>query len=355
MYLRMLTVGSCFALGLVGCAVSATGQGSTSVAANSPSSPLAPVTPVAPVADEARALAWAWTSVGCFVGGPWSELLGARPEDRVVAHRARCREVVTGPLAGKADDDAALDAVRGLDAAAVAKVVDAIDGAAQNMGDRRKALIALVKASADASREAMSARRAAEAIRGDLAVKDGAQATADLRGNSDALTAKAALAALYGLGTDEARLVALVLAADHLESVRGLSPAAKSIIASPAFDVVLGQPLPAGALDPKHGAWLDYVRDAAKAAGHPVDLGPGAATVDLEKAAFAGVVAGFADRFETLAPKLQGAPRAAADAYVKRLRAAVADFDAKAKAKVDAKKTTDDAAKKASEDPKKKK
>ncbi|MEO7094671.1 MAG: hypothetical protein ABI175_15545 [Polyangiales bacterium] len=297
-------------------------------------------------ADEALAIRWAWTSIGCFVGGPWSEALGARPEDRIAADVVRCRDVVSGPLRAAGDDAAALAAVRGLDPATVQRVVDAIGEEAAGMGERKTPLLTFIRASADAAREAMMARRVSEAIRLDLAAKDGPKATAEMNDGRTALTARSALAALQAIGTDDARVVALILAADHVEAARGLPPAAKLLAASPAFDVVLSTPLPEGAFDYKAGAWLAYVRAAAKAAGHPAELGNNAATNDVERLAFAGVASGFADRFEALVPKVQGAPHDVAAGYAESLRAALADAEAKAKAKVEAKKTTDEAVKK---------
>ena len=347
---------------VAGCTAHATATGPAIVSATggenvADAPPTSSSTSTSIAADEGRAVAWAWTSIGCFVGGAWSAgstHAGARPEERLAEGEARCREVVTGPLGGKSDDAPALAAVRGLDAATVARVLDAIGESARGMGARKQPLVALVKATAEAAREAMMARRIAEAIRLDFAAKDEPKATAELKGGQGALIAKGALSTLHALGSDEARLVALILAAEHVEAVRGLPPAAKLLAASPAFDVVLATPLPEGAFEFKPGAWLGYVREAAKASGHPAELGANVPNADVEKAAFAGVAAGFADRFEAVAPKLQGPPRDAAERYAARLRVVLAEFAAKSKAKVDAKKTADDAAKKSTEDAAKK-
>lgn len=242
-------------------------------------------------------------AIGCFVGGAWSEALGALGEERTLATTRRCRMLVTDALGGKPDDTAMLERVRSIDPGAVDPIARAI--ALASRPQERSSAVTFVHAVADAAREALSARRASGAVR---AAKD---AEAALHDAEPALVAKDALAKLHAMGDARARLVALVLAADHLDSARGLPPRGRTLAASPAFSVTLALPPPAD------DAWLPYLRAAAKAAGHPGDA---------EKAAFTGVVRGFADRFEGLAKELPASEeRDVALGYAKRVRAKLAD------------------------------
>lgn len=284
----------------------------------------------------------AWKAIGCFVGAPWYALLGAPPEERAVAARAGCRDVAKLGRSFAADDPLAVSALAGLEPDAVDRVIATIErelGAARDK-DR---WVRLLRASADAARETMLVRRAAEQLKRDFN-KEMMKSTDGWPATPDSLADKTALAAL---DTDDAKLVTLLLAADRLESLRGLPSSAKSFVAAPAFDVLFGQPLPPAARKLTPGAWLGYVRAAATAGGHPVSLPPSASTADLEKAAFAEVAHALADRLDALAPTLSGPPKTVALAYVRRLRDALAAADDRALAKRNAAATTDAAAKNA--------
>ncbi|MBI2393039.1 MAG: hypothetical protein HYV09_25875 [Deltaproteobacteria bacterium] len=247
-----------------------------------------------------------YAAVGCFVGGPWSEALGAFGEERTLATTHRCRMLVTDALGKKPDDLAALARVQAIEPEVVDAVVRVIEKAARP--EDRAELVALVPAVADAAREANAARRAATAVR------DAKDADAAIAAGEAALVAKDGLARLWGLPSGPARAVGLVIAADHLESSRALPPRAKVLAASPMFSVLFSLARPATA----DAAWLPYLQQAAKAAGHAPAAGD-------EKAAFVAVALGIADRFAALAKKLPlGEPREAALGYEQRLRAEIA-------------------------------
>lgn len=291
--------------------------------------------------DPDKAHRWAWSSIACWVGGAWSEALGALGEERVLATVRRCRMVATETLGAKLDDEDALAAVRGLDGKTVDRVVLAIEQAGSTMPNKAQ-LIAVVRATADASREAMMARRAAEAVRKDLSAKDNARLEKDVADGANAMTAKDALAKLQSLDAGKlspaAKAIALVLAADHVEAARGLEPREKAMIASPAFEVVFGVARPKG--DFKAGDWLAYVTATAKAAGHAPE--ESASTHDKEQSAFAGVVAGFQDKFEAVGKQLEGGEiKEVVAGYSKRLKSELAEASAKSKAKSDAKAQSD--------------
>jgi hypothetical protein len=246
---------------------------------------------------DSRALAHA--AMLCFVGGVAHELLGGRD---------RCATVTE---AIGADASSRL-AVRAMEPTAVSAVLGKLD-------DARWA--ALVRRTVEASREATAARR-----------KDADDA---------ALAAHAALAALFAEKDPSSRVVALTLAADRLESVRGLPPRRKIAAATPTFRLVYQiEPPSEGA----PGAWLGWVSAAAAAAGRPAPST--GSTHARAQAAFGGVVLGLALQLEAAGRDADGDMRALADAYARRLQAAVAEADAKAKAKLDAKAAADAAEKK---------
>lgn len=264
-------------------------------------------------ADPARAERVAHAAVACFLHGTWEELANGKD---------RCAFLASDVL----HDAKSLPAVRAIEPSAVDAVVDAITRA----GPADAQLGAVVRSVADAAREAMRARAEAERAR-----KPSGQ------GDEAILSASAALAHLNALESKLGRVVALVLAADHLENVKGLAPRFKIAAAAPAFTVIFGAPRPTTTAP---GAWLAYVSSAAAAAGHGVpDQGN---THERAQAAFAGVVQGLAERMESAANAATGEARSVAIAYAKRLRDALAETAAKAKAKADAKTTADEAEKK---------
>ena len=282
--------------------------------------------------DENEAHRLAWQAIGCFVGGPWSEALGASGEERVLADTKRCREIANGPLGAKPEDEKALDAVRAADPEVVTRLLPALE---KKFGDKRdEKLLALVRAAADAGREAQAVRRVAEAMRKSK-TKQPSEADAAT------LAAKVALTALSKVGTDEARLVQLVLGADRVESARGLAPAGKLSTASPGFEVVFGVAPSSVPKDAEQSDWVTYLTGVAKAAGHAPQAVPEASQNELEQAAFTGVAQGFADRFEALAAKLApSVAKGAANGYAAQLRNQLADAEAKVKAKNAAKKSS---------------
>jgi len=281
--------------------------------------------PVAkPAPDHAKAARWALASIACFTNGLWDELQGTTSD--------RCRVLAVEALGAKSDDAAALAAVRGIDPNAVDGIVEAITAAGAS--DAQVAVLA--RAVADASREAMLARRAGTNLR-KSGVKD-----AEIDAADPVLSARTALTKLLAIESPTAKVVALSLAADRLENARGLAPRAKIAAATPVFEVVFGVSRPTKSAA---GSWLTYVSAAAKAAGHPAPEKGN--THDREQAAFAGVVTGLAERFESASNAAEGEAKTVAVAYAKRLRDVLAESQKKAQAKADAKTTADAAEKKA--------
>lgn len=246
--------------------------------------------------DETQhAFRWLNAAFGCFSGGAWMEAIGSLGEERTLATLGRCRTLVAEALGRKLDDDAALTAVREMRPEPVNAIIAAIEKAAPPK--RKDEIVAVIRAYTDAAREALNARHAADAARKGKPLDEAA------------VTASGALAKLHGLTSSRAKVSALVLAADHLESARGLDSRGKALTASPCFDVVFGVA--------RQDAWAPYALAAAKAAGHPVTK---------EDDALAAVAEAFADRFEALAAAMQGSePKEAAVGYAKRLRQELAE------------------------------
>jgi hypothetical protein len=258
------------------------------------STSIAPASSLAGPPDGEHAHRILYATIGCFTGGAWVEALGATGEERTLATTRRCRILATEALGATADDEATFVAVRAIDPKAVEAVAASVSAETE--------IAALVRMIGSAAREAYDARRAAETLR--------KNPTAKL---DEVLIVKQSLAQLNAVKTGKhattARLVALVLAADHIESSRGLPARAKVLTAAPAFEVIFGVARPA---DPE--AWSAYVSAAAKAGGHaPADAS--------EQSAFAGVVTSFAEKFEAMVKDAPiGEPKEAAAGYANRLR-----------------------------------
>jgi len=265
------------------------------------SKPASPAAAAVKPADAARATRLTLASIACFTSGVWDDLQGDRPD--------ACAFLAVDAIGARSDDTTTRAAVRAIEPRAVDMIVEAI-------GDTRSAT--LVRSVAGAAREAIAARAAAARIR--KAGGDAVQVDAD-----DApLAAHDALQTLASLKSPTSSVVALVLAADRLENVRGLPPRAKLAAAAPAFEVMFGVTRPAYFVP---GAWLGYVTDAARAAGH--DAPAKGTTREREQAAFMGVAAGLAERFELAAKTSDGEVKTVASAYARRLRVAVAERSTK--------------------------
>src|SRR5262249_34212801 len=148
-------------------------------------------------------------------------------------------------LAAKISDETALANVREGDPATVERIVAAIAKAGGELGP-------LVRASAEASREALLSRRAAEKLR----------KGASLESVEPQLSAKEPLGKRWTRKEKEAQLIALLLAADHVETTHDLPAKAKIAVARPAFEVVFG-------VSPAGDDWAAYVLAVAKKEGHP--------------------------------------------------------------------------------------
>jgi hypothetical protein len=227
-----------------------------------------------------QAHGWLVEAVGCWLGGVWSDAEGAKEEERINAAKQRCRTLVQRLYGG--DDSVHYEKLRALEQSAIADLSAKITAVAQNDAvdkGREQQLIQLLQAIAAAEREAMSARRAANDVKNDIAV---VQPSAKRKGDELAAVAplsegkafEALLRLDVGDLSHEARVVAILYAVDRMETARGLPTHLKAYAVARPFAALFGAAAPdvrGDASEPiKGGIWLRYLTAVAKAAGHPV-------------------------------------------------------------------------------------
>ena len=280
-------------------------------------------------APETHALGMLWGAIGCFVGGPWSEALGAVAEERTLADVARCRAVETKLLDRPPTDGPTLDALRSIDP----KIVEAIATAFEKKADglpiaRKKQAIAILRASADAAREALEIRKAAAEIRAKKTADDAA---------TKALGVTTKLEALRRADGVEANVVFLVLAADRMEAARGLPPAAKIAVAAPAMRLIFGITPKGESSDER--AWIDLLLAAGRTGKHPPKLLETKDEKREETHAKMMVAAALAEKFDEARKALgKGVVLEVATGYVDRLRTAITNEEQKETVESDAEK-----------------
>jgi hypothetical protein len=243
-------------------------------------------------------------ATSCWLGGLWSDAVGEKGDAREAGIRRRCDEVLRD--VGESTEEPILYApLRALDARTVERIVDRVAQAAS--ADAREvthapALVALLRAVADASRETVEARRAADKVKqvvepvpaGDE-WRNKLAAAPELR-HSVALHALLTRGGPYG---DEARVIGTLHALDRMEIARGLPKHLKVYAVEGAFREIFGVAAPElstnAAAPIKTGTWLEYLTKVAAAAGHPVPA-DAKDPQNREPLAWNGVLEGFADR-----------------------------------------------------------
>jgi hypothetical protein len=245
-------------------------------------------------------------AASCWYGGVWSDALGEQGPAKAAGAEARCHDLERRVWG--ADDKTHFEQLRALEQNAVADVVARVDESAKGDevdGPRHEAVVKLASTLAEAVKETMLARRAADRVKRDLATepdkltKDEVEAVFPLRHHQK-------LEALYKLDagdlTKEANAFALLCAMDRVEMARGLPKHLKLYAVADSFNLLFGIPAPDvpedGAKKLVPGTWLRYLVDTAAAAGHPV---PAKAKTPRERdaMAWAGMLEGFADRFKS--------------------------------------------------------
>jgi hypothetical protein len=272
-----------------------------------PSEPSAPPEPASPGAAHALVV----KAAACWFGGMWSDAEGAaNAEDRRIASEKRCAAVVSRLYGG--DDRAKLEAFRRVEKTTLERLASEVDRLAA--GDPHKDAIGrLLQAIAAAQHEANDAHIAADQVKRDI--KDHEEHETLSKDEVEAgkvLRVHAAFEALLRLDAGdlsaEAHAMALMCALDRMELSRGLPKHLKIYAVADTNHLVFGvspPPVPDDATAKlKAGTWLNYLIDAARAAGHAV---PDKATQAREREpwAWGGVLEGFTDKLHVDAGKLE--------------------------------------------------
>jgi hypothetical protein len=171
-----------------------------------------------------------------------------------------------------------------------------------------KELTTLLLRVADATRETMHARRAADKVKmealGDLLSGEyHAEKVAAAPELMKSASLRALLVAEVGPYDTEAQIIGLLSAIDRMEIARGLPQHLKLYSVEGPYRNVFGVSAPAvpedAAAAVKKGTWLGYAAEVAAAAGHPVPsdaLDPR----HREPLAWNGILEGYADKLRAL-------------------------------------------------------
>ena len=257
-----------------------------------------PLAPLRPEAGHNLAI----LAAACWLGGIWSDAEGDGADVRAQATDARCHDVVRR-IYGR-DDDEHYRQLRAVEPAIVGDVAAKVETLAKEDPDdapRSQVLAQVVQAVAAAEREAMLARRAGSRVKRDLA-REPEKLSADDVAAVDPLKDTRMLEALLKLQagdfTHDAHTLGMLAVLDRVDVARGLPRHLKLYAVGGANQLLFGLPIPE--LDPPGSPkrrlfWLDYLVEAAKAAGHPV---PEAVKVPAkrEPLAWGGMLEGYADK-----------------------------------------------------------
>jgi hypothetical protein len=240
----------------------------------------------------------------CWFGGIWGDAEGDSETTRAEASDARCHDVVRR-VYGKDDDDHYRQ-LRALEPSVVGDIASKVESLAKEDADdapRSQVLAQLVQAVAAAEREAMLARRAGSRVKRDLdreLDKLSADDVAAVEPLRDTRMLEALLKLQAGDLTHDAHALGMLAALDRVEVARMLPRHLKLYAVGGANQVLFGLAIPDVMPDPAKPTkrrlfWLDYLVDAAKAAGHPV---PDAVKIPKkrEPLAWGGMLAGYADK-----------------------------------------------------------
>jgi hypothetical protein len=254
-------------------------------------------------------------TASCWMGGLWSDALrqpdapsvdlaGAR-DAQAADVRQRCTGVLT-ELYG-VEDAMQYKQLRAVEPRLVDDLAERVRAiAANDRADRSQAdgLVTLLRSVADAARDNVLARGAADDVKRDYRTVTSQDERATDKGYAaQALEHVTGIERLLSLDdgrlTHEARGLGLLCALDRLEIARGLPKHLKVLAVGGPFAAMFGVAPPHVPDDPaapiKSGAWPGYLAAVADAAGHGV---PAAASepIDRETLAWGGVLQAFADR-----------------------------------------------------------
>lgn len=250
-------------------------------------------------------------ATSCWLGGLWSDALGEKDAARIAGIERRCEALLdaVGPVhvPGGHPPREGYFTLRAIEPGMVEVVARRVEAlAAGNAADAPHSgeLVALLRGIADVARENADARRAADVVKEDVALRAPALVgAADRAAAAAKLQSGSALDALFHLDagpfTGEARTVALLGALDRMEIARGLPKHLKVYAVRTAYVDVFGVSAPLLSSDAAapipSGTWLAYLTQVAAAAGHPVP-DDARSPQNREPLAWQGVLAGFADK-----------------------------------------------------------
>jgi hypothetical protein len=291
-------VGSCFVLVLSACAQRSPPATTITSASTSPSA-------TATAREPGYAHELVIETAGCWLGGLWSDAVGDDRGAREGAIQRRCVQVLQAVGESPAT---AYYPLRAVDSATVEKVaVQVGERARDDVGARPHAtdLLAFFREVANASRETIDARRAADSVKqaydssASVSVRE---RRADKIAAAPQLRSSAALRALLqhrGPYAREARVIGVLHAIDRMEIARGLPKHLKIYVVEGAGLELFGVTAPhftsdAAAPIPT-GRWLAYLESIASAAGHPVPV-EAKDPQNREPLAWNGVLEGLADQ-----------------------------------------------------------
>ena len=328
---------SCLLLSLSACAQRSAAPPTLTSASTSP--PAAIGTQELPSEERAHALVLQATS--CWLGGLWSDASGDDKAARDGAIESRCMQLLRS--VGESPESTYYP-LRAVDAAIVERLAERVGKTAQqDAGDQphdATALVALFREVANASRETLLARRAADVVKQDYASSSSSadQRRGDKIAAAPALRSSTALRALLedaGPYAFEAHVIGVLHAIDRIEIARGLPKHLKIDciegvgvamfgITAPRFTSDAAAPIPTG-------TWLAYLSSIAAAARHPLPE-DARSPQNREPLAWNGVLEGLADQLRdartgTTLDTVSGAVVARLDRQAAEARAA---FDAHA-------------------------
>jgi hypothetical protein len=288
-----------------------------------------PETPAAPQLERGRAYDLVVHAASCWTGGLWSDALGEQGAARLDGIRARCNDLLdeAGEPSEKAvrQTAAAFDvtlhpegpyyALRAIEPTTVAKLAEKVRtlaGADPGEAPHARALENLLVLEADAARETLHARRAADQVKEDETRKplpagyssDKAAAAPEL---AQAAATRALLRADVGPYTPEARALGLLEVVDRTEVARGLPKHLKVYAVAGVYKEIFGVDAPSTSTDAAapipSGTWLGYLTRTSEAAGHPL---PGDARdpQNREPLAWTGVLQALGQRLRGESAKL---------------------------------------------------
>ena len=271
-----------------------------------------------PPAPKATAHDLVIATASCLLGPLWAEAEGETGgSERRAATAKRCGAVVK--TVTTEEDPMKVEALRMLDPSITEPLVAKVKELDEPNGDLSRFASSLVTA----ARESAAARRAAAKLRADVErirsdkdknaarERDAERLSADEANVVSALRAGGGLESLVhytGAYAAEAHAAGILLALSRVRAAQDLPKHMKLYTVAPAYSAVFAVPapqLPERAKDKlKPGAWLAYVTQVAAACGHPV---PDTAKKPKEREplAWAGVLAGFADRLKAEQPQIK--------------------------------------------------